>query len=135
MAIYYESTAHIQRALAQVRASGAMAAVALNPGTPAEVIRDVLPNVGMVLIMTVNPGFAGQKIIPQTVDKMRRTRRMLDDAGQPQIMIVVDGNSSFDNIPVLYKAGAEVFIVGSSSLFAPGIGIGQAAKRIRESLQ
>ena len=133
--VHYESTVHIQRALAQVRARGAMAAVAINPGTPAEMIRELLPDVGMVLIMTVNPGFAGQKLVPQTVDKVRRTRRMLDEAGYSNVMIAVDGNCSFENIPVLFKAGAELFIVGSSSLFAPGVGIEQAAKRIRESLK
>lgn len=135
VAIHYESTVHVQRALTQVKNLGATPAIALNPATPVEMIRDILPDIGIVLIMTVNPGFAGQKLVPQSIDKIRRTRQMLDDAGFSQVMIGVDGNCSFENVPLMHAAGAEFFVVGSSSVFAPGMSIAQATKKLMAEIQ
>lgn len=128
--VHYESTVHVQRALAQVRELGATPAIAINPATPVEMIREILPDIGMVLIMTVNPGFAGQKLVPQCIDKIRRTRQMLDEAGYPLVMVAVDGNCSFENVPMMYAAGAELFVVGSSSVFSPDMSIEQATQKL-----
>jgi ribulose-phosphate 3-epimerase len=131
VSVHAESTAHLQRAAAMIKASGATAAAALNPATPLETLRDILPDIDMVLIMTVNPGFAGQKLVPQTLDKIKRCRAMLDSLGFTDISIQADGNCSFENIPKMCSAGADNFVVGSSSLFNPAYTIKTAAKKLR----
>lgn len=99
---------------------GAKAAVALNPATPLCAIEDVLPDLDMVLLMTVNPGFAGQKLVPATLPKIARLRAMLDSAGYPQVRIEVDGNVSFENAVKMRQAGADLFVAGTSSVFREG---------------
>ena len=95
--------------------------VAINPATPLCMIEDVLPDVDGVLVMTVNPGFAGQKLVPQTLDKVARLRKMLDDAGRDDVRIEVDGNVSFENAVKMRAAGADMFVCGTSSIFTkPG---------------
>ena len=79
VAVHQESTIHLQRTLAAIRQAGAKAAVAINPATPLCVLEDVLPDIDMVVVMTVNPGFAGQKLVPQTLAKITRLRKMLDE--------------------------------------------------------
>ena len=106
VSVHQESTVHLQRALSAIRAAGAKAAVALNPATPLCAIEDVLPDLDMVLLMTVNPGFAGQKLVPATLPKIARLRAMLDSAGYPQVRIEVDGNVSFENAVRMRQAGA-----------------------------
>ena len=83
---------------------------ALNPGTPLCFLEEILPDIDAVLIMTVNPGFAGQKLVPGTLDKIARLRRMLDEAGRPDIEIEVDGNVSFENAVKMSDAGANILI-------------------------
>lgn len=134
VSVHYESTPHVQRALQTVKSKGAKAAVALNPATPIESVREILDDIDTVLLMTVNPGYAGQRLIPQCIDKIRRMRRYLDELGFDKIIIEVDGNCSFENVPKMYAAGAELFVVGSSSLFKPGVGIVNAASQLRKSL-
>ena len=94
VSVHQESTIHLQRTLAAIRAAGAQAAVALNPATPLCMIEDVLPDLDMVVVMTVNPGFAGQKLVPTTLGKITRLRRMLDENGYDNVRIEVDGNLS-----------------------------------------
>ena len=118
VSIHAESTHHLQRALARAREFGARPMVALNPATPLCMIEDVLADVEAVLLMTVNPGFAGQKLVPQTLGKIRRLREMLDAAGRPEVVIEVDGNVSFVNGTKMRVAGADLFVCGSSSVFA-----------------
>lgn len=132
VSIHWETTPHVQRAIQMVKSTGASAAVALNPSTPIECLRDLLYDIDMVLIMTVNPGFAGQKLIPQTIDKIKRLRKYLDDADYPDIEIEVDGNCSFENVPVMYEAGARVFVVGSSSVFNHSVTIAEGINRLRD---
>lgn len=131
VSVHWESTPHVQRAIQMIKATGASAAVALNPSTPVECVRDLLADVDMVLVMTVNPGYAGQKLIPQCIDKIKRLRRYLDEAGYPRVLIEVDGNCSFENVPLMYKAGARVFVVGSSSVFSPSTTIAEGSARLR----
>ena len=118
LSIHYESTIHIQRALGMLKEMGVKTGLALNPGTPLGVLEDLLPDLDVVLIMTVNPGFAGQKLIPATLDKIRRLRKMLDDKGYGDILIEVDGNVSFENAAKMHEAGANIYIAGSSSVFS-----------------
>ena len=120
VSVHQESTVHLQRALSAIRAAGAKAAVALNPATPLCAIEDVLPDLDMVLLMTVNPGFAGQKLVPATLPKIARLRAMLDSAGYPQVRIEVDGNVSFENAVRMRQAGADLFVAGTSSVFREG---------------
>ncbi len=113
-----ETVTHLQRALAQVRAAGMSPGVTLNPATPVEALEWVLRDVDIVLVMTVNPGFGGQALIPQTVDKVRRIRDMLDAAGS-KAMLQVDGGVSLATAGQLSEAGADVFIAGNMLFTAP----------------
>ena len=120
VSVHQESTIHLQRTLAAIRQTGAQAAVALNPATPLCTIEDVLPDIDMVLLMTVNPGFAGQKLVPQTLQKITRLRKMLDESGYPHVRIEVDGNVSFENAVKMRAAGADLFVAGTSAVFREG---------------
>ena len=120
VSVHQDSTIHLQRTLAAIRQTGAQAAVALNPATPLCTIEDVLPDIDMVLLMTVNPGFAGQKLVPQTLAKITRLRKMLDESGYPHVRIEVDGNVSFENAVKMRAAGADLFVAGTSAVFREG---------------
>ncbi len=130
-----ESTAHIQRGLAAVRERGGRPAVALNPGTPLCMLEDLLPDLEMLLLMTVNPGYAGQKLVPQTLDKIARARGMLDAAGYAHIPIEVDGNCSFDNVPRMVQRGADMVVAGTSSIFMEGLSLVEGVRMLREAME
>lgn len=129
--IHEEATNHLQRILAQIHQAGARAGVALSPHTPLEVLRYVLDDLDLLLLMTVNPGFSGQKLIPATIGKVKEAREMLDAAGHAEIDIMVDGNVSFENTPQLVAAGANWLVGGSSSIFR-GDDIGTGVSRLRQ---
>ena len=135
VAIHYESTKHIQRALAKIHEFGGKTMLALNPATPLCVLEDVLPDLDAVLIMTVNPGFAGQKIVPATIDKVKRLRKMLDKNGYESVEIEVDGNVSFENARLLSDAGANIFVAGTSSVFHKDYSIPYAIEKTRLSIR
>lgn len=118
VSVHAESTRHLQRALARVREFGAKPMVALNPATPLVMAEDVLDDVDAVLLMTVNPGFAGQKLVPQTLGKITRLRQLLDQCGKQHVRIEVDGNVSFENAVRMRAAGADMFVCGTSSIFS-----------------
>lgn len=134
MSVHQESTIHLQRTLAAIRAAGAQAAVALNPATPLCMIEDVLPDLDMVVVMTVNPGFAGQKLVPATLGKITRLRRMLDENGYDNVRIEVDGNVSFENAVKMRAAGADLFVAGTSAVFREG-GIEANMKKLLECIR
>lgn len=134
VSIHYESTPHVQRALSMIRQRGATPALAINPATPLDVVREVTMDIGMLLLMTVNPGFAAQTLVPQGLEKIRRARSLLNEWGAARIPIQVDGNCSFENIPKMAAQGAELFVVGTSSIFNPDIGMKEGTQRIRDSL-
>lgn len=117
VAIHYEATAHLERAISLIKAKGAKAAVAINPATPIELLSEIVSKLDMVLVMTVNPGFAGQKLVEGSFDKIKRVREYLDARGLTCVEIEVDGNCSFENVPKMYEAGAEIFVTGTSSIF------------------
>ena len=132
VSIHQESTKHLQKALSQVKELGAHPMVAINPATPISLIEDVIPDVDAVLIMTVNPGFAGQKMVPQTLEKITKLRKFLDENGYGHVRIEVDGNVSFENGIKMRKAGADIFVLGTSSLFTKDASIKENAKKFRE---
>ncbi|MBA3540621.1 MAG: ribulose-phosphate 3-epimerase [Deltaproteobacteria bacterium] len=118
--VHVESSPHLHRTLAQIRDLGKQPVVVLNPATPLESIEYVLPEVAMVLLMSVNPGFGGQRFIPSTLDKVRRLRRMIDERGL-NVEIEVDGGINVDNISEVCAAGANVIVSGSGVYGTPDV--------------
>ena len=116
--VHAEATNHLHRALQQIRAAGCLAGVALNPATSPECLRYVLGDFDLALVMTVNPGFGGQKLIPACVQKIPAIRGMLAEAGCDAI-IEVDGGVNTQTAPMLMKAGATMLVAGSASFNAP----------------
>ncbi len=117
VSVHAEATENISDALVAIKRRGARAMVAINPETPISAIKHVLDIVDGVLVMTVNPGFAGQRMIPATLDKIRELRSYLDENGCGAIEIEVDGNVSFENAVRMREAGANIFVGGTSSVF------------------
>ncbi len=111
--VHAEACTHLDRTINQIKEAGLKAGVALNPATPLSVLDCILSEVDMVLIMTVNPGFGGQKFIPYTLDKIRRLRAMCNERGL-QTDIQVDGGVTSDNVKELMDAGANIFVAGSA---------------------
>ena len=120
VSVHYESTADVTGALNAVRERGATAFLAIDPDTPETVIAPFLPLIGGVLVMTVYPGFAGQKMVEGSLEKITRTRALLDAAGRPDCRIEVDGNVNEEKAPLMRMAGADIFVVGTSSVLGPG---------------
>jgi ribulose-phosphate 3-epimerase len=135
IAIHYEATRHAQKALQQIRETGAKAAIALNPATPVHCLEYILDDIDVVTIMTVNPGAAGQRLIPAMLRKIGDTRRMLDAAGYPSVEIQVDGNVSFAHIPAMVEAGATMLVGGTSSVFHKDYSIPDAVHAVRQVVE
>ncbi|MDP0497657.1 MAG: ribulose-phosphate 3-epimerase [Verrucomicrobiota bacterium JB024] len=117
ISIHAESSRHLDRSLEAIRNLGARAGLAINPATPLETLEYALERLDYVLIMTVNPGFAGQKLTPASLRKIADCRRYLDAHGYNHLPIQVDGNVSFANIPSMVAAGASNLVAGTSSIF------------------
>ena len=117
VSIHYETTKHLQRVLQSVKDRGAKTLLAINPATPVEVAIDVLDDIDGLLLMTVNPGFAGQKMVPHAIDKIARARAFLDANGKKDAEIEVDGNVSIPNAIKMKNAGANIFVAGTSAVF------------------
>ena len=111
--VHAESCRHLDRTIEAIKEKGVLAGVALNPATPIEMIRYILPKVDMVLIMTVNPGFGGQKLIPYTLDKVRELKVLLDRE-KIKADIEVDGGINLSNVSAAMDAGANVIVAGSA---------------------
>ena len=134
VSVHYEACTHLQRALSMIRARGGKPMLALNPGTPLSVIEEVLPDLDAVLIMTVNPGFAGQKLIPATLDKIRRLRKYLDENDYGHVEIECDGNVSFENAKKMREAGANIFVAGTSSIYAKDGSFEENIQKLRAAI-
>lgn len=132
VSVHVESEVHLDRTLSRIRSMGARPGVALNPATPIETLGYALESIDYVLVMTVNPGFAGQKLVPSALRKIKDCRRYLDDHA-PHVRIQVDGNVSFDAIPDMVKAGAEILVCGTSSIFKPGRSLAQNLTQTRSA--
>ncbi len=111
--VHYEVCPHLHRTLAQIKETGAKAGVALNPHTPIEVLEDLIEDIDLVCLMSVNPGFGGQKFIYRTLDKVRRLRALID-IRNASTLIEIDGGVGLQNAEVLLQAGADVLVAGSS---------------------
>ena len=135
VAVHAEATDHLQRALAAIRDRGAKAMAVLNPATPLSVLDYVTDDLDGVLIMTVNPGFAGQKLIPTALEKIADCRRYLDARGCEHVTIEVDGNVSFENAKKMRARGADLFVAGTSSVFAKDGELAANIETFREAIR
>lgn len=131
ISIHAESTPHVQRVLQQIRNTGVKPGIALNPATPIASLPYILDDIDLVTVMTVNPGFAGQVLVPATIRKLADVRKLIDDEGYTHIELEVDGNVSFENIPVMMASGATMLVGGTSSVFSKDYTIGEAVAKVR----
>lgn len=130
--VHAEACVHLQRVLAQIRECGVRAGVSLNPATPLDVIEYVLPDIDLLLIMTVNPGFGGQQFIPEMLRKIARARAMLDEAGS-DAWLEVDGGINGVTTPLVVRAGARVLVAGSS-VFGNPEGVRAGVEELRRAV-
>lgn len=131
--VHAEACIHLQRTLAQIRGAGARAGLALNPATPLDAIEYVLDDIDLLLIMTVNPGFGGQKFVPSALRKISEARAALDGAGRP-IDLEVDGDIGAHNAADVVGAGANVLVSGTG-IFKHEGGIAGGIRAIRLALE
>lgn len=113
MNVHQEACIHLDRTIQAIKAAGMKAAVTLNPSTPVAMLEDVIADLDMVLLMSVNPGFGGQKFIENTYKKVARLRQLISDSGS-KALIEVDGGVNLDNAPALAQAGVDVLVAGSA---------------------
>jgi ribulose-phosphate 3-epimerase len=130
VSIHIEADPHAHRTLAAIRAAGAQAGVAINPATPLSALDEALKFVDYVLLMSVNPGFGGQTFIPESLDKVRRLRKMIDERGL-KARIEIDGGIDAENIAEVASAGAEIIVSGSAIFGAPDPAV--ALRKLREA--
>jgi ribulose-phosphate 3-epimerase len=130
--VHQEACVHLHRTVQAIRELDVKAGVALNPATPVETLTDILPDLDLVLVMTVNPGFGGQSFIRATLEKARRMRELLDRA-ESTALLEVDGGVSADNAALLQDAGVDVMVAGSSVFRHPG-GAAEGVRALRASL-
>lgn len=135
LCVHYESDIHIHRTLEQIKNKGIKCGLAINPQTPPTSMQYLTDYIDMSLVMTVSPGFAGQKLFAGAERKTRDTRRLLDDWGCSRIPIEVDGNISVENGTKLSRCGADIFVLGTSSLFLKDKSLVQAAFDFRNALK
>jgi ribulose-phosphate 3-epimerase len=112
LTVHYETCNHLNRTVWQIKDNGAKAGVCLNPHSPVSLLEDIIADLDMVLLMSVNPGFGGQKFIPGTYDKVRQLKQMIQEKN-PECLIEVDGGVNFETGAELFKAGADVLVAGS----------------------
>ncbi|AWK51324.1 ribulose-phosphate 3-epimerase [Clostridium beijerinckii] len=111
--VHYEADKHIDRTINYIKSKGKKAAISLNPGTPTSVLKDLIVNLDMVLIMSVNPGYGGQKFIPYCLDKIREIKEISNKVN-PSLLIEVDGGVDKTNVKEVIEAGANVIVAGSA---------------------
>jgi ribulose-phosphate 3-epimerase len=129
VAIHPEATRHPIRSLQLIRQLGARPGVAIDPATPVETLRWLLPHAELVCVMTVNPGFAGQKLVAGALEKIAAVGRLIE-AGHHSIELEVDGNVSWENIPRMIDAGAETLVAGTSSVYDPSAPLAENIDRL-----
>ena len=113
VSVHIETDPHLHRTLTAIRDAGARAGIAINPATPIDTLFEALPYCDFVLLMSVNPGFGGQKFVPTMLDKLRRLRQLINDRGL-DTQIEIDGGVDGDNIDEIVKAGAQIIVAGSA---------------------
>ena len=127
--IHAEAAPHLHRQLVRIRELGARAGVALNPSTPLAMVEDVVDDLDLLLVMTVNPGFGGQRFIPHSLDKIARARRLLD-AARSHAVLEVDGGINRETIVQCWRAGADAFVAGNAVFSSPDARAEIAALRL-----
>ena len=135
ISVHVESCTHLDRTLARIREIGAQVGAAINPGTSLDAIEYVLERLDYVLVMTVNPGYAGQKMTPASIRKIGDCREFLAMHGYPAMPIQVDGNVSFENVPEMVAAGATNLVAGTSSIFRRGGSIAENMAQLRAAIE
>lgn len=113
LSVHIETCMHLHRNIQQIKSLGMQAGVAINPHTSMSQLKDILPDIDLVNIMSVNPGFGGQQFIPHTLDRIRELRKMIDEKGL-KVKIEIDGGVTVENAPAILAAGADVLVVGST---------------------
>lgn len=130
--LHTETCAHIHRVVQTIKEAGVKAGVSINPGTPVEALNDILPYLDLVLVMTVNPGFGGQKFIEGVLDKIARLREALDERGLAA-ELEVDGGINAETAPRVVKAGGRVLVAGAA-VFNAQQTVAEAIKKLRDSI-
>jgi ribulose-phosphate 3-epimerase len=133
VSVHVETCGHLHGTLQTISAAGGIPSVTLNPATPLVAIEEVVPIVGQVLIMSVNPGYGGQSFIPAALDRIRRVRAMLDERN-PACRLEVDGGVKASNIGRIAAAGADTFVVGSA-IYGPEVDVGAAVRELRGAVR
>lgn len=128
MTVHVETVVHLHRMIQNIKDAGMKAGVVLNPATPLVTLEEILPYIDMVLLMSVNPGFGGQKFIPETIDKIRRLKEMIKNKNL-STLIQVDGGVTAENTKLLQEAGADVLVAGSAVFGASDLS--EAIQKIR----
>lgn len=134
VSIHVESTPHVNRALQYVRQQGAKALAAINPATPVCLLDSLWDDIDGVLVMTVNPGYAGQKLVESTLPKIRQVCLAARRQGKPDMLIEVDGNVNYPNATKMRQMGANLFVTGSSSVFRKDCTIEEGMARLRAAI-
>jgi ribulose-phosphate 3-epimerase len=129
LTVHVESTLHLDRTLNFVRSQNVLVGVSLNPATPISAVEHVLGLADLLLIMTVNPGFGGQKFIPYTVEKIKQARRLIDERNY-RCVVEVDGGIDTPTVPTVVNAGAEILVAGSAIFRAP-----DPAQKVKELME
>jgi ribulose-phosphate 3-epimerase len=131
--VHQEACPHLHRTIQQIKSLGAKAGVALNPATPASQLEEILEYVNSILVMSVNPGFGGQKFISSTLKKIRQMRQMLEERGLAADL-VVDGGIDVETAPLVVAAGANVLVVGQA-VFGAQESVAEAIAKLRKSIE
>jgi len=134
ISIHVETCPHLDRTIRLIKKKGVKVRVALNPATPLCRLDYILEEISSVLVMTVNPGFASQRLVSSAISKIEKLKEIIEKKAL-DVDIAVDGNVSFINAPSMVKAGANVLICGTSSIFHPEFGIKEGIAKLRESLK
>lgn len=129
VSVHVEADVHLQRTLTAIREAGGKAGIAINPATPLVSLEEALPYADFILLMSVNPGFGGQKFIPTSLDKLKRLKRMIDERGL-STKIEIDGGIDASNIHEIVESGAEIIVAGSAVF-----GKGNPAESVKELLE
>jgi ribulose-phosphate 3-epimerase len=132
--VHVEATMHLHRTIHQIKELGATAGAALNPTTPLTALEEILPDLDLVLLMSINPGFGGQTYIPATNGKLARLRRMLDERGLSHIHVQVDGGVKADSVAEIVGAGATNLVAGTA-IFNGRQTVAEAIQGMRAALQ
>jgi ribulose-phosphate 3-epimerase len=111
--VHVEACTHLHRNIQQIKSLGIQAGVAINPHTPVTAIKDILGDIDLVCMMSVNPGFGGQKFIPNTIERIKELRRLIDEKGY-KVKIEIDGGVTLDNAQAIVNAGADVLVAGNT---------------------